>query len=91
MDAAGSHAAAVALYERAVEAEPLSEGLYRRLMHCHDVAGNPAEAIRVYRHCRQMLSVLISMKPSAETEALMRQIYDRQAAGGQIGDPLGIR
>lgn len=67
--------AAISLYERAIEVEPLAESLYRRLMQCHAESGQAADAIRVYRRCRQMLSVMLGIPPSPETEALMRQIH----------------
>ena len=67
--------AAISLYERAIEVEPLAESLYRRLMQCHADCGQAADAIRVYRRCRQMLSVMLGMPPSPDTEALMRQIH----------------
>jgi LuxR family transcriptional regulator, maltose regulon positive regulatory protein len=78
MEAHGLHGQAIALYERAVEIEPLAEGLYRRLMRCYQLSGSPADAIRVYRRCRQMLSVMLGMQPSKDTETLMRTIYDAQ-------------
>jgi LuxR family transcriptional regulator, maltose regulon positive regulatory protein len=63
------------LYEKAIEVEPLAESLYRRLMLCHRDGGSPAEAIRVYRRLRQMLSVMLGLPPSKETETLMREIH----------------
>jgi LuxR family maltose regulon positive regulatory protein len=78
MEAHGQHDKAIGLYERAVEIEPLAEGIYRRLMRCYQLSGSPADAIRVYRRCRQMLSVMLGMQPSKDTENLMRSIYDAQ-------------
>ncbi len=68
---------AIALYERALDEDSLAEELYRRLMHCHLRRGEPAEAARVYRRCREMLSVQLGIPPSAETEALFKSIYRR--------------
>ncbi len=70
----GMAAEAIRLYDRATEVEPLSEGLYRRLMLAHMALGSPAEALRVYRRCREMLSILVSMPPSRETQSLMERI-----------------
>ncbi len=70
-------AEAIALYERGIEADTLAEELYRRLMHCHLALGQHADAARVYRRCREMLSVQLGIVPSAETEALFRSIYGR--------------
>lgn len=63
------------LYERVLEVEPLAESIYRRLMRHHHETGSAADAIRVYRRCRQMLSVMLGIAPSAETEALMKRIH----------------
>ena len=61
---------AAALYSRALELDNLAESLYRRLMICHRELGETAEALRAYRRCRDLLSVVLSIKPSAETEAI---------------------
>jgi LuxR family transcriptional regulator, maltose regulon positive regulatory protein len=60
---------AVSLYSRALELDNLSEALYRRLMICHREHGEPAEALNVYRRCRDMLSIVLAIKPSPETES----------------------
>ena len=46
------------------------EALYRRLMAAYREQGEPAEALNVYRRCREMLSIVLGAKPSAETEAV---------------------
>jgi two-component SAPR family response regulator len=61
---------AVALYSRALELDNLSEGLYRRLMVSYRELGETAEALKVYRRCRDMLSIVLGLSPSAETEAI---------------------
>jgi DNA-binding SARP family transcriptional activator len=48
----------------------VAESLYRGLIECHLRQGHRAEALEVYRHCRQMLSVVLGLRPSAETETL---------------------
>lgn len=68
---------AIALYERALEEDNLAEDLYRRLMRGHLARGEPAEAARVYRRCREMLSVQLGIPPSADTEALFKSIYKK--------------
>ncbi|HEV8502404.1 MAG TPA: BTAD domain-containing putative transcriptional regulator [Casimicrobiaceae bacterium] len=73
----GDHARAAALYERVLEEDSLAEELYRRLMRAYLALGEPAEAARVYRRCRDMLSVQLGIPPSAETEAVFRSIYSR--------------
>jgi DNA-binding SARP family transcriptional activator len=63
------------LCERGIEADTLAENLYRALMRCHLARGERSEAARVYRRCREMLSVQLGIAPSAETQALFRSIY----------------
>jgi len=63
------------LYERGIEVDTLAEDLYRKLMQCHLAQGEPAQAARVYRRCREMLSIQLGIAPSAETEALFKLIY----------------
>lgn len=65
---------AQSLYERVLEIDNVAEEAYRRLMSCYARAGRPAEALRVYRRCRQMLSLVLGIAPSAETETLYRSI-----------------
>ena len=69
---------AIELYERGIEVETLAEELYRQLMHCHLAQRQPAQAARVYRQCRETLSVQLGTAPSIETEALFRSIYKEQ-------------
>jgi DNA-binding response OmpR family regulator len=61
---------AATLYARALELDNLAEGLYRRLMIAYRELGENAEAVQVYRRCRDMLSIVLSIAPSAETEAV---------------------
>lgn len=62
------------LYSRALEHDNLAEDLYRQLMVCHRELGEPAQALEVYRRCRQLLSVVLGVAPSAETEAVRASI-----------------
>lgn len=59
-----------ALYGRALELDNLAEGLHRRLMITYRELGEPAEALKVYRRCRDMLSIVLGVAPGAETEAI---------------------
>jgi adenylate cyclase len=61
---------AVPLFSRALELDNLAEALYRRLMVCYRELGEPAEALNVYRRCREMLSIVLGVKPSPDTEAI---------------------
>lgn len=67
---------AAELYERGVELDPLAETFYCRLMVCLHAQGRRAEAIEVFRRCRQMLSVTLGVKPTETTEAVYRRLFD---------------
>lgn len=64
----------VKIYISALEAEPLAEEVYRRLMTCLASQGRQAEALDVYRRCRHMLSVVLGVMPSRTTEELHQAI-----------------
>jgi DNA-binding SARP family transcriptional activator len=58
----------------AVRLEPYRESGYRRLMRLLADNGDRAEAIRVYNQCRDLLQRELAVAPSAETEALFREV-----------------
>jgi DNA-binding SARP family transcriptional activator len=80
----GNVGAAADLYRRAIEIETLTESFYRGLMRCLAVSGAQAEAVQVYRRCRDMLSIVLGLQPSAPTKALFESI--RRDADGPAGD-----
>jgi SARP family transcriptional regulator, regulator of embCAB operon len=57
----------------AVDLEPYRESGYRRLMRVLVLRGDRAEAMRVYHDCRRRLSEELGVRPSAETESLVRE------------------
>jgi LuxR family maltose regulon positive regulatory protein len=65
---------ATELYQRGLELDTMVEDLYRRLMHVHHRRGQLSSALDVYRRCKMMLSVVLGIKPSAETESIYRSI-----------------
>ena len=67
-------AKAAELYQRGLELDNLSEELYRRLIITHQMRGQIAGALEVYRRCRQTLSVVLGVKPSAGVEALYESL-----------------
>ena len=87
------------LYERAIELDPLAETFYGRRMVCLHAQNRRAEAMELFRRCRQMLSVVLSIKPSAETEAIFARVSCDAGAQAQEGrrdasrspDPEGTR
>lgn len=62
------------LYRRGLELDHLSEELYCRLMRLYQRCGQPASALEVYRRCRNMLSVVLGVKPSSRTEAIYQSL-----------------
>ncbi|SHH08716.1 BTAD domain-containing putative transcriptional regulator [Massilia sp. CF038] len=70
LEAGGAWADGLALYQRALETEPLSEANYRGAMRCAHALDGIAAAFAVYRRCRETLSILLGIVPSPETEKL---------------------
>ena len=62
------------MYRRGLEADNLGESLYRGLMRAFAARGDQAEALNAFRRCRELLSIVLGVKPSAETERLHREI-----------------
>jgi ATP/maltotriose-dependent transcriptional regulator MalT/DNA-binding SARP family transcriptional activator len=69
--------AAADLYRRGLEADNLAEPLYRGLMRSLAAVGDHAEALNAFRRCRELLSVVLGLKPSPETEAIHREVVAR--------------
>jgi LuxR family maltose regulon positive regulatory protein len=70
----GELARAADAYQHGIEVDNLSEELYRKLMLCEYKRGNAAAALEAYRRCRHMLSIVLGIKLSADTEAAHRTI-----------------
>ena len=69
--------AALAVYEAGLAQDTLAEELYRGAIRCHLAAGRAAGALRVYRRCRDQLSIVLSVAPSATTTALVAPLSAR--------------
>ncbi|HEU5284619.1 MAG TPA: BTAD domain-containing putative transcriptional regulator [Burkholderiales bacterium] len=70
LEQSGDRAAAIELYQRSLALDNLAEPIYRRLIACLKDTGEAAEALKVYRHCRELLSAVLGVQPSKETQAL---------------------
>jgi LuxR family maltose regulon positive regulatory protein len=70
----GKWAEAIACYRKGLEVDELAEEFYQRLMSCHQRIGQVAEAVAAYNRCRQALSSILGITPSAETEAILARI-----------------
>jgi DNA-binding SARP family transcriptional activator len=64
----------VDLCRRALECEPLSEPICRRLMQVLNGAGRGAEAIEVYQRSRTLIRAELKAEPSAATQELYQSI-----------------
>ncbi|MBI5191845.1 MAG: hypothetical protein HZA08_00190 [Nitrospirae bacterium] len=74
LEKAGEHEKAAALYQKGLEADPLSEELYRYLMVCYSLMGRPAEVQKVYVQCRKTLMTALKVEPSMETGNLLQKL-----------------
>jgi DNA-binding SARP family transcriptional activator/streptogramin lyase len=79
---AGDAPAAVRAAEELVAVEPFRERGYRLLMEAQVSAGNGAEALRTYERCRTLLAEELGAYPSAETEAVYRELLQAPTKPG---------
>jgi DNA-binding SARP family transcriptional activator len=70
----GDFEQALGLYEAGLAQDSLAENLYRGAIRCHLAAGRAADALRVYRRCRDQLSIVLGVRPSAITTALIADL-----------------
>ncbi len=70
----GQGANAILGLESALKLDPIAEPLYQALIRIHLAGGQPNDALRVYRRCRDMLSVLTGSAPSVQTTQLKASI-----------------
>lgn len=71
----GNNDEAIALYRRALDHNNLAEAIYRQLMRAQLAIGQRADALATFRRCREMLSIVLGVSPSAETQALAKSAY----------------
>jgi DNA-binding SARP family transcriptional activator len=77
LEQSGRPDAAIALYRAGLEQDNLAEELYQRLIACHLARGEHAQALNAYRRCRELLSIVLGVAPSARTEALVAALGGR--------------
>lgn len=65
---------AIELYQHALDIDPLTEEVYQRLMLAQRELGRLADALDIYRRCRETLSHSLGIRPSAATEAIHRSL-----------------
>jgi DNA-binding SARP family transcriptional activator len=79
LERAGDWASAIDVYRHGLEADNLAESFYRGLMRSLAATGDHAEAVNAFRRCRELLSIVLGIKPSAETDRLHREIVAGQS------------
>ena len=85
-ESSGSWLEAIEVYQRVIELDPLAEDGYRRLMTALQHQGRTAEAMDVFRRCRDMLSIILGIAPSPETQRIFEAVQDA-AASAQSAAP----
>jgi DNA-binding SARP family transcriptional activator len=65
---------AIECARRILNCDPLREEVHRDLMRLHMHAGQPAAALRQYRHCEDLLREELGVEPAPETRALLTPI-----------------
>ncbi len=86
---AGDYDAAISLGERLLALDPASEDAHQALMRLHLNRGAMGSAMRQFDRCREALHAQLGVAPSAQTEALLRQIRARpdRAASEEADTP----
>ncbi|MFQ5856410.1 MAG: tetratricopeptide repeat protein [Anaerolineae bacterium] len=70
----GGHQEALDFAQRLVASDPLHEGAHRRLMQIHAALGDRDAVRRQYRLCADVLAREMGVEPTAETQAVYRQL-----------------
>lgn len=68
------HDEAIRWYLKGLDADPVVEPFYQGLMRCYHRLDRLPEAVSAYRRCKQILSVSLSLPPSAGTETLYQSL-----------------
>jgi len=70
LENAGEWSLASTLYRKVLEVDALAESNYRGLMRCAHAENDIVTAVAAFRRCRETLSILVGLPPSAETVSL---------------------
>ena len=73
----GAFEKAIECYKNGLAADSLEEQFYQRLMLCYENLGHHAEAIKVYRLCKDTLNKVFEIGPSHKTEEIYKNILKR--------------
>lgn len=75
---------AALLYEQVLERDNLAEEIYRELIRCRLARREYAEAIRVFKRCFDILTLVLGVTPSEETEALYQHALIAQTKAPRV-------
>lgn len=84
---AGDAAAAARWAERGLRLAPLDEGLMQRLIGALDRLGDRAGAVQAYEDFARRLAQELEVRPSAETQALIAAVREREGVTAPIEFP----
>lgn len=65
---------AIECYQRGLEIDDVAEEFYQNLMLCNHKIGRKAEAVKVYKRCKNALAAAFGIGPSEETEGIYKTI-----------------
>lgn len=87
---------AIALYDRTLDIDCMSEDVYRALMRCHAREGKPAAVGAAYQRCRTMLWRYFAASPAPATEQVYHQARSTPEPGFvspvvSVNRPVGSR
>ena len=59
-------------------------------MICHRELGNHAEALNIYRRCRELLSVVLGVQPTVQTQAVYQSLK-QSSVGRTTSDRIEVK
>jgi DNA-binding SARP family transcriptional activator len=63
--------------KRVIQADPLLEEAYQKLMTFYSTRGVYSEALKVYQSCKKTLKKELKTKPDATTDAIYNKIFEK--------------
>jgi LuxR family maltose regulon positive regulatory protein len=70
----GSYDQALKLCEKALQNDSYREEMYRLMMKCHSLLGQPSRVTQVYQRCAAVLAEELGVEPAPETFALYQEL-----------------
>jgi len=71
---ADNYKEAIALYQKALEVDPLLENCYRQIMLCYLALGKKSEAVNTYRSCARIMKSSLGVEPGKETTQIYNEL-----------------